>query len=543
MNRKTNYQNHILTLMAIFFLITITCFSQIDSLVDTVAGKPEYEFQQQVEEQALGDIQTLRQFIIDSLQLVFDEKFQEYQDSMANSYSSQLTDTLNKVADEKNQMEASIQALKNSLSLLEEQASLLAGVGTGYDLIYEAKCFNYNKLQRGEVPKSKGGLFAGKGEDIFPFQVEELENYLERFFPEARCDSVQDFLTQLYIRQKDWANAELSLLKFIFLYPESPLCEEVKTVRSGILKTEKSYKDHADQAMSIVLTTPAYPRAETRYYKFVEMLKGFPNPNIQSNFEKEARKFLDLYPLSSQSPTVCLWIGDHFNQNLKPQTAYIYYNRLMIFYPNSTEFPLALYRCASIQEQNFNEYKNAIDAYNKFIEKFPADTLCAYAHDRIAKIADTQLKKWELATNEYQLAADLFQKNSKPQYCITALKRKAEIIAGEMKRVQDGADTYLSIVRIYPESGDAPIALMAAGDLYNRNKMYESAITQYMAIFEKYPNADNVLEALEKTADLYNKILKNKEKTIETLNLIINNYPGTKSSEKAAKLLSKVEKG
>jgi TolA-binding protein len=84
---------------------------------------------------------------------------------------------------------------------------------------------------------------------------------------------------------------------------------------------------------------------------------------------------------------------------------------------------------------------------------------------------------------------------------------------------------------------------MAAGDLFNRYKMYESAITQYLAIYEKYPNADNVLDALEKTADIYYKTLKNKDKTVETLNLIINNYPGTKSSEKAAKLLSKVEKG
>jgi len=529
--------------MVIPFLFTITCFSQIDSLVDTVAGKQEYEFQQQVEEQALGDIQTLRQFIIDSLQLVFDEKLQEYQDSMANFYASQLIDTLNKAADEKNQLEVTIKALSDSLILLEEQASLLEGVGTGYDLIFEAKYFNYDNMQRGEVSKSKGGFLFSSGEDISPFQIEELENYLERFFPEARCDSVQDFLNQLYIRQEDWANTELSLFKFIFLYPESPLYEEVKTVRSGIFKTERAYKEYADQAMSIVLTTPAYPRADTRYYKFVEMLKDFPDPNIQSHFEKEARKFLDLYPFSSQSPTVCLWIGDHFSQNQKPQTAYIYYNRLMIFYPNSTEFPLALYHCASIQEQNFNEYQNAIDTYNKFIEKFSADTLCAHAHDRIAKIADTQLKKWELATNEYQLAADLFQQNSKPRYCIAALNRKAEILAREMKLTQDGADAYLSIVRIYPESGDAPIALMAAGDLYDRYKMYESAITQYMAIFEKYPNADNVLEALEKTADLYNKTLKNKEKTIETLNLIINNYPGTKSSEKAAKLLSKVEKG
>jgi TolA-binding protein len=540
---KTNYQNCILALMVVPFLISLACYGQVDSLVDTVAGKQEYQFQQQVEEQAIGDIQTLRQFIIDSLQLVFDEKLQELQDSMVNLYNNQLSDTLNKVADEMNQLDATIATLNDSLNILVEKSSLLEGVGAGYDLIFESKYFNYDNLQRGEVSKAKSGFFSSGGEDIAPFQVEELENYLERFFPEARCDSVQDFLTQLYIRQKDWANAELSLFKFIFLYPKSPLYEEVKTVRSQIFKTEKAYKNYTDQIMSIVLTTPAYPREDTRYYKFVDMLKDFPDPDIRSQFVKEARSFLDLYPFSSQSSTVCLWIGDYLSRNQQPQTAFIYYNRLMIFYPSSAEFPWALYYCANIQEQNFNEHQNAIDTYNQFIEKFPADTLCAYAHERIAKIADTDLKNWEQATNEYQLAADLFQQNSKPQNCIAALNRKAEILAKEMNLTQEGANAYLSIVTIYPESVDAPIALMAAGDLFNRYKMYESAITQYLAIYEKYPNADNVLDALEKTADIYYKTLKNKDKTVETLNLIINNYPGTKSSEKAAKLLSKVEKG
>jgi len=538
-------------LMMLILMFSTNGFAQLDSLVDTVAGKQEMEFQESVEEQAVGDIQTLRQFIIDSLQLVHEESFQQQQDSIATLYNNQIADILNQTSDEKAALEYTVQLLdstirsiRDSLMILGDQPQILEDIGAGYDLILEEKYFNYEKILKREEKKTKSGfrILSSEIENIHPFQIEELENYIDHFYPEARCDSVQDYLTQLYIRQQDWTNAELSIIKFIYLYTESPLYEEIKTIRSDIFQTEKSYRDYSDYLMTIVSTTPAYPKMDIRYFKFVELLKDFPDPGVKASFLKEARKFLDLYPFSSQASKVCLWIAENYAQNQSSQSAFVTYKRLMIFYPNNAEMPRALYRTAQIQEKDFDEYQNAIDTYQQFIEQFPADTLTAYAHNRIAKIADVQLKNWEKAIEEYQTAANLFQTNNKPEKSIKTLKRKAVILADEMNLIQDAVSTYLSIDERFPGTTGSHEAIMAAGDLYKRHKQFDSAVSQYMSLFEKYPGSDKTLPALEKTVKIYNEELSNQDKTIEILNLIITNYPETKSEARAKKLLKKLEK-
>ena len=538
-------------LMMLILMFSTNGFAQLDSLVDTVAGKQEMEFQESVEEQAVGDIQTLRQFIIDSLQLVHEESFQQQQDSIATLYNNQIADSLNQISDEKAALEYTVQlldstlrALRDSLMILGDQSRVFEDMDAGYDLILEAKYFNYEKTLKREEKKTKSGfrIRSSEIENIYPFQIEELEKYIDRFYLDARCDSVQDYLTQIYIRQQDWTNAELSIIKFIYLYPESPLYEEIKTIRSGIFQTEKRYKDYSDYLMTIVSTTPAYPKMDIRYFKFVELLKDFPDTDIKANFLKEARKFLDLYPFSSQASKVCMWIAENYAQSQRSQSAFITYKRLMIFYPNSLEMPLALYHTARTQEKDFGEYQNALDTYYQFIEQFPGDTLTCYAHNRIATIADVQLKNWEKATEAYQTAANLFQANNKPEKSIKTLKRKAVILADEMNLIQDAISTYLSIDERFPGTTGSHEAILAAGDLHSRHKQYESAVDKYMSLFEKYPDSDKTLPAMEKTVEIYNEELSDQDKTIEILNLIITNYPETKSEARAKKLLKKLEK-
>ncbi len=534
MNVRNCINLQILSLLVFALFLSANGYGQSDNLADTVAGKQESEIQRAVEEQATG-IQPLHQFIKDSLQLIYEESFLEQQDSIAYMYTNQIADIINQSANERDSLERQIQALRDSLSILG---------GVGYDPEFEAKYFNYGKMLKREEPKTKSGLLflSSEIENIYPFQIKELEQYIDRFFPEAHCDSIQDFLTQLYIRQQEWKNAELSLIKFIYLYPKSSLFEDIKTVRSGIIQTEKYYKNYSDYLMTVVATTPAYPKMDVRYFKYVELIKDFPDPDIRTSFIKEAQKFLELYPFSSHAPKVYLWIAEDLLKNEKSQSAYITLRRLMIFYPNCIEIPVALYNSAKIQEKNFQEYQDAINTYYRFIEKFPDDTLAAYAHYRIAKLADSQLNNWEKATKEYQIAADLFRPVPKTKMCIAALTRRALILSDEMNLIQDAVSTYRSIDAHFPNTPDAHQALMAAGDLFNRHKQYEPAVSQYINLYEKYPEAENVLDALEKAVKIYSDRINNQDKTIETLNIIINNYPGSKSEAWATKRLKKLEK-
>lgn len=529
-----------------FSFFAFNTYAQTDSLnamVDTLAGKTEMELQQSVEEQALGDTPTLRQFIIDSLQLIYDEATMEQKDSIVTLFNNQITDILNQCSAEKMALIDSLQALSDSIAMLDLRSPVLEDIGQGFDLILETKYFNYAKFLKRQEAKSKAGLFGSSViEEIHPFQIKELEMYLDRFYPEARCDSIQDFLTQLYLRQKDWANAELSIIKFIFLYPESPLFEEIQTIRAGVFQTERAYKDYVEFLSSIVNTTPAYPKLDVRYFKYIELLKDFPDPAVRDKFIQEAKRYLSLYPFSTQASKVAQWIAESYIKKERPQSAYITYHRLMIFYPKSAEMKTALYQTAVLEEKEFVEHKVAIATFTKFIEKFPEDTLTAYAHQQIAKISAEQLQNWEKAIEEYQVCADLFRTNGKEKLCISALMTRAAILSDQMAQTEASVKTYLSIDEHYPGTPSAANAIMAAGDLYSRQKEFDKAIAQYMSIHEKYPDAENALPALENTYKIYDEELADPDKTIEILNLIINNYPGTKSESRAIKLLKKLEK-
>jgi len=530
--------------------------SEVNEMIDTVMGKQELDLQKSVEEQAIGDKAALRQFIIDSLQISFEDKLQEIIDSVRTFYE-------NKIEDESAVRDAVIDSLTKAFQEIDsinvmysEQVKTLGdsvmnlntrllfpskGIVPGYDINLEDKYFSYCKMLKMEESKQKKSILKlkGGGEDIYPFQIKELKRYLEIFFPEARCDSVQDFLTQLYIREGDWIKAEFSLLKFIHLYPNSPLYEEVKNIRSGIFRTEKSYRKDSDYLMSLIGTIPAYHKMDVRYFKFVELLKGFPNPGIKNHFIKEANNFLQVYPFSPKSPQVNLWIGETLLEKEQPQCAFTYYNRLMTFYPESDEMRIALYRTGLIQEEKFEEYKNAIESFNSLIEKFPDDTLALSAHYHIAKIADIYLKNWEKAVKEYQVFADSCSESEKS---ISALMRKAAILASEMNLIEAAVVTYKSIDERYPDTPGAYKSIISSGDLYESHKRYEAAIARYMSLFEKYPESDKALKALEKVAAIYSGKIKDVDKTIETLNLITANFPGTKSEAKALKQLKKLEK-
>ncbi|MGC9363055.1 MAG: tetratricopeptide repeat protein [Fidelibacterota bacterium] len=517
----------------------------LDSLVDTLAGRQEYEFQQAVEEEAVGDIQTLRQFIIDSMTLVYDEKLMEQKDSLVTLLNTQITDILNQNSMEITKYRKTIRALQDSLKARQTTTSAIVATGEPqFDPESEQKYFEYEKFVKRQEKKTRSGflILTTDIEDIHPFQVNQLEQYLDTYFPAARCDSIQDFLTQIYIRKQDWANAERSIIKFIFLYPESPLAEEIKTIRAGIFQTEKTYKSYTDFLMNVVASTPAYPDVETRYFRFVELLKDFPDPAVKAMFPNEAQTYLQLYPFSEYAPQICLWLAQYYAENLRPQSAFITYHRLMIFYPNSPEMAVALYQSARLQEKEFEEYDQAIETLYRFINLFPDDTLAVYAHHRIAQIADIKKQNWEQATTEYQIAGDLFMEAGKDHLSTDALMRKAVILADQMNLIQDAIATYLSVDDRFPGSPDAHQAIMAAGDLYARHKQYESAIAEYMKLYDKYPAAENIVNALDKAADIYSSKLNDHDKTVETLNLIVTNYPDSKSAKKAEKQLKKIEK-
>jgi len=490
----------------IFICFLPTVFGQTaDSLATQDSTMFEAEAPQAGPAQEPGQLdRELYRYKLDSLRLRYEERVQEVIDSVQTAAA------------------AKVQKEKTTVN---------------QDL--ENKYFGYEKLLKDEVTRKDQGFLGFKGnlEVIFPFQVEALNAYLEQFFPNGNSDYIQDFLIQIYTREADWVNAEHAILKFIYLYPESPIFGEVKKGRTNIFQTERYFKDKAEFLTNIIGAALMYKTIDIRYYKFLEMLRSFPDEAIRQKFIPEAHHFLTLYPQHANGAQVSMWLCEAYRQAGRPHSAYLTLQKLMIFYPDSREFAEALFRSAAIREENFGDYKPAIETYYRFLEKFGIHTLAELARYRIANIADVNLQDWEKAVNEYQIYADVYPNTDKSIPCLT---RKAEILSDKMNLVEESAATYRSIVERYPDSMEARGALLKSGDLYVRFKKYDSAVQEYLSLFDKYPRDVKALVALEKAVDLYETKLANPEKTIVVLNYIVSNFPGTKEEARASKKLSKL---
>lgn len=533
--KKSSWRLNLLATGMILFPVLLS--AQIDKLVDKIAGKQDMQFQNSVVNQARGDKSTLRQFIADSLRLVYDEILLERLDSVGVIYSNQTNALLNQLnaASERNQN------LSDSVAML---SGMLTGKGQSpatNDPVFEAKFFSFEKMLRQEESKKKENIFklSSTIEQIAPFQLQELQNYLNIFYPSARCDSVQDFITQVYIRTNDWSRAEYSILKFLYLYPDSPLFDEVQSLRSAIFQTEKFYKSSSDYLMRLINEIPEPATPEERYFKLVETLRDFIDVPIRQHFIPEAQTFLKLYPYSSHADVLSLWIAEAYERNGQPHSALLSYQKAMLFYPNTPFFSQCLFRSADIQQKQFGEYESAIRTFLFYIEKFGRDSLALDAQYRIAKMLDENLSEWERAVKAYQVIADKYPTSP---LAIPALMRKAVILSTKMSLIEEAVNIYQSIDERYPGTPDALSALMASGNLLNLHKRYQPAIDQFMKVFQKYPQSEKAISALEEAVKIYSEKIKDNDKTVETLNLIIANYPGTKASARAVKQLGKLEK-
>lgn len=516
----------------------VLAYSQIDQLVDQVAGKNEYVLQQEVLQKARGDVSTLRRFVADSLRLIYSEILEQKLDSLDTVWSEKYGDLQN----EKERLAQLNQRLNDSLKVLTADILNNQTIGDQYDADLENKVFQYVKLLKTETNKRPRGLLSFKGskEDITAFQIEELQNYYDRFYPFARSDSVLDFIAQLWIRNGNWAQAERAIIKFLYLYPNSSLYEEVKSIRASIFQTEKYFRTYASFLNDFLKNVPNYPKPEMRYFRYIELLKDFPDPNLRDFFIPEARQYLTLYPRATQAATVSLWVAEAYLNKGQPHAAYLYYLRTMVFYPEPEPYRRALFACGKIQQEKFEEYENAVYTFNEYFNRFAADT--ALARDalyRIATIYDVNLRNWQQAQAQYQLYADRY---SKSDLAIKALMRKAIIQQTQLGQIDSAVATYKMVEARYPGNPTAIDALIAAGDLLVNKLLFESAIETYQSIFRKYPQSEKAPLALEKVMEIYTSKIKDNDKALETANLIIANYPDSKSAAKANKLVKKLEK-
>jgi len=403
--------------------------------------------------------------------------------------------------------------------------------------------YDFLKELHTEESKNSGKILGRLGlssKGLSEYKRKEYNLYLDSYFPDASSDRVLMFLFELNIQEKEWAKAEMNMLKFVYLFPQSDIYKKVIDRGYTLLQEEKYYSSNRDKLIKLISEAPKSGTIYKRYHQLLSEVYGLKDKKLTDLFIQESWNFLHLYPNRSQCSAVMMWLAKLEQEASNFHPAVMVYEKLMNLYPASKDYSDALYQVARLQQEELNEYNEATVSFRKFLKMFPKHKYAAYAQYRIATMADKNFDDWSTAVKEYEVLVDNYP-NFK--HTIASLLRMGAIQESKLKERKEAIQTYQRVFSTYPDSTDESIeALHRSANLYVKSKQFEDAVKQHMTVISKYPKTDGSLKSINKCADIYDKKIDNKEKAIEVLNMVITDYPGSRDAKKAQRRIKKLSK-
>ena len=403
--------------------------------------------------------------------------------------------------------------------------------------------YDFLKDLHNEESKNSGKILGRLGlssKGLSDYKRKEYNLYLDSYFPDASSDRVLMFLFELNIYKEEWAEAEINMLKFVYLFPQSDIYKKVIDRGYTLLQEEKYYSSNRDKLIKLINDAPKSGKIYKRYHQLLSEVYDLKDKKITDLFIQESWNYLHLYPNRSQCSSVMMWLAKLEQEASNFHPAVMVYEKLMNLYPASKDYSDALYQVARLQQEEFNEYNEATVSFRKFLKMFPNHKYVAYAQYRIATMADKNFDDWSTAVKEYEVLANKYP-NFK--HTITSLLRMGSIQESKLKERKEAIQTYQRVFSTYPDSSEESIeALHRSANLYVKSKQFEDAVKQHMTVIKKYPKTDGSLKSLSKCADIYEKKMDNKEKAIEVLNMVSTDFPDSRDAKKAQRRIRKLSK-
>ena len=319
--------------------------------------------------------------------------------------------------------------------------------------------YDFLKELHTEESKNSGKILGRLGlssKGLSEYKRKEYNLYLDSYFPDASSDRVLMFLFELNIQEKEWAKAEMNMLKFVYLFPQSDIYKKVIDRGYTLLQEEKYYSSNRDKLIKLISEAPKSGTIYKRYHQLLSEVYGLKDKKLTDLFIQESWNFLHLYPNRSQCSAVMMWLAKLEQEASNFHPAVMVYEKLMNLYPASKDYSDALYQVARLQQEELNEYNEATVSFRKFLKMFPKHKYAAYAQYRIATMADKNFDDWSTAVKEYEVLVDNYP-NFK--HTIASLLRMGAIQESKLKERKEAIQTYQRVFSTYPDSTDESIEI------------------------------------------------------------------------------------
>lgn len=374
--------------------------------------------------------------------------------------------------------------------------------------------------------------------------IHQIHEYLDTF-PEARGNDEMEFkLAKLYELENDLTAEFYTLLKIIYLYPNSQYYTQAKDKLRTLTIKEKQFSPFKENVEKLL--APAIPDTsrETALFTFITDMVTYNFNPFNPFLLRTCNRFLRNYPESVHNAKVQFWKAELLYRDKKYREALAEYMKVNYLYDGSIYVAPSKLRIADIFTEELNLHQKAILTLEEFLVEFPEDPQAAFAQMRTAQILEKKLKKPLDALNTYLAVAEKYPKSLE---AVPSLFEAARIYEKKFKEYEKAVEVYLKVVNDFSTDLKAPFALAEAGRIYeDQLKNYSKAAEIYEQIFEKYPKSDLAARYLYKAAEIYEKKLSKLEQALTLYRKVVDNYSNSdiakKASKKIEKLSEKMEK-
>ncbi len=358
---------------------------------------------------------------------------------------------------------------------------------------------------------------AEQDKDITRIVMTQVSGWLSSGPLDSTAAEAQLLKAELRIRLKDHREAVVDLLKQLQLYPGSEAARKAGPMLEGLVN------DKADKKLRPLLLELAkpfnMPAKEDRMAMLLGRLAAGAGDDYYEPLVEEFRLFFERFPSYPGRDSLQRALADLHAGRKEYTAARIAYEKLIAMHPSTALMAGSKLALAGLLADSLKEYDRAIELYLEITNSFPGTDEAWRSFSKLPELAEKQ-KKYELAVETYERILTLYpekaeayeayrsaarvlrERMKKPAEAVAVLVRLADKYGGEKghgalflaaeitrKDIKDAAAEavlYDKIIAEYEKDGQAPAAMYAAGETWEKAKNYDMARQYYVKLAEKY---------------------------------------------------------
>jgi TolA-binding protein len=323
-------------------------------------------------------------------------------------------------------------------------------------------------------------------------------------------------------------------LHLAYEYPESNVA----------LKAKSEYLDLVNKKMSGKLrpglgTLAKSPEAEEKAERLAALIYGLAEKSGDALYEPaaaEIRRFQVRFPDYKDNDRILWSLAELHLANGKHAAASMTYRELLS-YQGSPYREKAQFATGELFSDKLKRYKDAVDAFQAFVEQYPESPQVLDALQRAAVLYADRLDQAPLAVETCERIIKLFPKT---EGALKAFNAEAKLQRDRLKAPDEAIKTYVRLTEQfrYPQAAEA---LMNAAEVARKDlKDYKREVELRSKIAADFPLVKEAPEQLYQAAQAMEDDLKDIDGAVKLYQDVASKFASSKQGRKAADRASKL---